>query len=342
MKEKKIISLTKNGKEVKKELNFFTRKELVNNIFEQPIYQGEAKEIYKIKKGIEIVLLKNITFKKNTQFILNKNTILILENCSFQTGIISFANGGSVELINPKLNPSKYTNRINISSLEDFSMIVTENNNCYVTINGTCKNFSINMENKIERINIIADKIYLKNIKEIKEIIIYLSKLTILDNCNISINSNNKIKEIEIKNIVLKNTTISSSYNTENQSLEETESITLINSNINLHGQEKNTIEATKIIQLENSTIKSKNDMQLITPLLKMDHTSKLISETSITLGSDTYTKKKEAPVIEINSKNYKRISEKRHLVSILKKLKENQENMKKRENNYKIRCKRR
>ena len=310
MKEKRIITYRKNGEEIKKEFNIFTRKEILKNLFEEPYYQSGTKEIYRIKSDIEYLEISNISFKKETTFVIPNDTMLVLEDCSFTAGRIGFENG-LIQLINPRLNPSIYTNIIHASSVEDLDIVIGKDNRSFITITGDAKNFSINARERIETISITGEKAHLKNIKGIKNIKL-TNKETILENCNLELDLETSIQKINAETVNANNCSLYYQTNFKNLPDSEKRKKNYLNNYNAL-----NEIIYADNLNLTNTAIDTNNILNMSAKRITMDEHSYIKANNKIKISNDIFIAQDNN--IKITPTTVKQTNEKRQVISILK-----------------------
>ncbi len=323
MKEKRIVTYIKNGKLVTKEFNFFSRKSIVYEIFDKPYIQGEHHEYYKINKEVTFLSLENITFKKEARFILTDHTSLILKGCNFKGGRL-FLIGGSVELLEPRLNPCYYTNRIDISEVNKLNIIIDKENVSFITIAGTAKDCLIDAEDRINQIDINANNVHLKNMKEAKDLKIEADEI-LLDNCKLYTDIEKSTQNFETKSLTIKDSELI--YQNMDESMEiSADLIHLQNSNIYFNDPSfvNGTIRSDKL-KLENSIIESSYVLNLPCQNIEMDEKSELKASRRITFKNDTYCNKDDNNDLEITKQKLELLDTRRKFISILKGIEESQ-----------------
>ena len=316
MKERKKVTFIKNNKETSTEINLFTKKNIGEILFTKQSAQEEFGSIYYINDDIEYLELNNIIFPKNVKFFIPKNSILVLNNCTFKTGKIDVI-GGNVDIVNPILNEGIYTNRISLSNVGIFNLLSNNKNKGYITLSGNAKEAVIGIKNTINRIALTTEKVFLQNIKNIKELDIK-SITTILKNCDIEIDEN---KQIATNSLVLDDSQMIYQTSTSNATLE-VEFIKMKDSMINFNSiYTVLAVIKSKLISLSNSEISSRSSIKIDTSNITIDDNSKLVAEQDITINEDRYIRKKEDDNVEINSDNQEAINAQRKLISTLKTL---------------------
>ena len=296
MKEKRVVTYIKEGKEITKVFNFLSKREILNTLFEKPFYQTDNYEFYKIKSDIDYLSIKNMNFKKDARFILPDNTILVIENCTFKSGRIDLT-GGNIDLLHPKLNPCFYTNRIFVSDVNNLNIEIGSDNRSFITVTGTANNFSMTATNRIENIAITGKTAQLKNIKDIKSLKLINEKTT-LKNCIFSIDLDNDMEKIQ------------------------TETLDIEDSNLFYLNYQNRRLLSSKNINLKNAIISSENNVNIDCEKIIMDNQSTIESKHNIKLLIDTYTIVNDESKIKVNLQSKDTLNKRKELISVLKGLK--------------------
>ena len=328
MKDKKIITYIKNGKSETKEMNLFNKKEIIKDLYSSAFIQNNTYEFYIINEDIDFLLLKNMTFKKEVKFLLpKKETLLVLENCTFKSGGINFING-NVALLYPNLDPRYYTNRITAYNLENLEIDIAKDDKSYISVYGKSNNLSINTKNKINNIFVTTNNCYLKNINSVQHLEIKGGN-AILDKCNIGINLEAETYNIDIEKLILKNSSLLLHPNSSKENLQ-LGTLYLNNSNIYI---DDSYFEEVKIkcnqLTLENSILEAREKLRLKCQRISIDDKSKLLSDDNISILNNTYSRKEDQNNLELTLEDLIKLQNKSYLISILKAVKEKLETSK-------------
>ena len=272
MKEKKIVTYTKNGKKVTKEFNIFTKNAIIKDLFILPYPQPENYELEQIKQDTDYVELKNMNFKKEVRFNIPEHTQLVLENCDFN-GKINIT-GGNVTILNCNFNPCNYTNRLFLNDVNELKLKLN-NDKSYLTITGKSKNTEISGKYRIETMSITGEKAIIENMHDIKNLKL-INNETILKDCDFAININNDTQLIQTKNLKINNSHLFYQIDFENIIISQYE-----------EKQNKRTILIDRntpfqIVNLElknNSIIETNNNIIIKNQNITIDNSSKIKSQ---------------------------------------------------------------
>ena len=318
MKKRESITLICDGIEERKEVTLLNKKNIGRKIFSPSSSVDESTEVYYINDKIEYLELYNFIFNKDTKFYIPQNSILVLVNCAFKKGKIDFI-GGSVDLINPTLNDSIYTNRIFLSDVKDFNILKNNNDMSYISILGSAKTATINIKTNINKIALKTDVIALKNINDIKELKL-TSGTVIVRSSDIGID--NEII-IETPDLRIEDSQLIYQYDMSISELNVDE-ITMKDSEILFNDVCTDfAVIKSKKMALNNSIVHSRPDLIIECPEIVLDDNSKIETWKSLTLNGNTYHRKEDAELLEINSHNAPRLNSYKSILSILKKVKE-------------------
>ena len=166
------ITYTKNGKTksihgTKNELDeiFYPANTNING------YRNE----YELLPGVSYLYIKNVEFLPNTILSCNKNTNLILENCTFINGELTIG-GGKILIINPTFKNDTMDTRQNVWIVDSEEITIYLDKDTDVTYILDAKKIKIHGNNKkvheiiSEHNNIINfNNIIYKNHKSLKE-----------------------------------------------------------------------------------------------------------------------------------------------------------------------------
>lgn len=233
MKEQTIITYIKDGKE-------FTIKHFLKYNFQNEIAKIRKDSIsnttyYKFKNK-EYIHIKNFEFDTNScnyLEITNPNTVVILENCIFNTQMlwikdlkkIGIDNNNYFQILNPIF---KKECEVRVSNIKNVDIVLSnEGENLELNI-GNCENVSLTSSPKLKKLdNFKTSKTHIKNLvnEGIKEFYtssdILLLENSKLENCNLynkelhlinsTIESKDNLIFIYLKKLILENSHITSS-----------------------------------------------------------------------------------------------------------------------------------
>lgn len=254
MKEKPTITYIKKGIEKKEDLTFSNYRKVLKELYKITFKStGNLKEtIYTINDNIEFIHFKNFVFPEINKLRCSKNTLCILENCTFKNKKHDFQilcfEGGVYEVIN--------SNFINIESIyiayhniKEFIIKHIEENK-----KDLLKRLLLNLGSK-GQVSYSNNKMNLNNIEDNEKI---NNSVKVKDK-KINLNGNFSILELELKEdkMAINNTKRETSIkvNCSNQSNREVKKLEL--TNCLLEGKEINI--SSLELEVENIKLKAQN-----------------------------------------------------------------------------------
>lgn len=190
---KPTITYIKNGIEITHKITCWNKSKIIKEI--TPEYSSTSNyNSYFSDTNIEFYHLKNIIFpeEKGLKFVLQKNQILILENCTFKCENIAFC-GGNIQVVNPQFKNQYIFYMETDSTVQDFSIILSkESKNSFViyfSIEG--EKCSIVGNNQKIGISSTADILSLDNINNLEYLDVVGSELILGKQSNIIIENGN-------------------------------------------------------------------------------------------------------------------------------------------------------
>ena len=192
MKTKQVIRYIKNNIEKEIELNIFNKSIINKELLEETTQEEKIN----IKKELELINFKNINFTGIKEINCKKDSVCILDNCSFTqqkfTRTLTFSNG-NFQIINPKTEKTK---TIQLIDTKDVVFDFNDKDEYEITtalMYENCQRIEINSNDSVKNLALKCKQAYLNGIFNVKNFQLECTK-------NLSIGNQNKTTIINLLN----------------------------------------------------------------------------------------------------------------------------------------------